>query len=68
MREAAAAAIIATQVVLCDNAHLFALLYGLADDKKNLLMYLFDKYGVCRTTGSSSVNRLEREMGFCRMC
>jgi len=61
VREAAAAAIIAAQVVLRDDAHLFALLDGLADDKKNLLTYLFDKHGV-RGIGSGSVDRLEREM------
>ena len=37
------------------------LLNGLADDKKNLLTYLFDKHGV-RGLGSGSVDRLEREM------
>jgi len=64
VREAAAAAIIAAQVVLRDDAHLFALLDGLADDKKNLLTYLFDKHGVRGMVGSggSSVDRLEREM------
>jgi CLIP-associating protein 1/2 len=48
---AAAAAIIAMQVVLHDDAHLFMLLDGLADDKKNLLMYLFDKHGVRGMSG-----------------
>jgi len=62
VREAAAAAIIAAQVVLRDDAHLFALLDGLADDKKNLLTYLFDKHGVRGVAGSGSVDRLEREM------
>ena len=62
VREAAAAAIIAAQVVLRDDAHLFALLDGLADDKKNLLTYLFDKHGVRGATGSGGVDRLEREM------
>ncbi|KAF8271791.1 clasp N terminal-domain-containing protein [Lactarius quietus] len=49
-------------VVLRDDAHLFALLDGLADDKKNLLTYLFDKHGVRGVDGSGSVDRLEREM------
>lgn len=62
VREAAAAAIIAAQVVLRDDAHLFALLDGLADDKKNLLTYLFDKHGVRGMASSGSVDRLEREM------
>jgi len=61
--KAAAAAIIAAQVVLRDDAHLFALLDGLADDKKNLLTYLFDKHGVRGMAGSGGgVDRLEREM------
>jgi len=46
VREAAAAATIAVQIMLCDDAYLFALLDGLADDKNNLLTYLFDKHGV----------------------
>src|SRR6266702_3375205 len=33
-----------------------------ADDKKNLLTYLFDKHGVRGAEGSGSVDRLEREM------
>lgn len=65
VREAAAAAIIAAQLVLRDEAHLFALLDGLPDDKKNLLTYLFDKHG-CRDTsevlGPSRTEKLEREM------
>ncbi|KAF8897283.1 clasp N terminal-domain-containing protein [Infundibulicybe gibba] len=51
VRESAAAAIIAAQLVLRDETHLFSLLDGLADEKKNLLTYLFDKHGV---RGSSS--------------
>ena len=50
VREAATTAIIAAQVVLHD---------GLADDKKNLLMYLFDKQGIRGMTGSGSVDCLE---------
>ena len=46
MREAATAAIIAAQMVLRDETHLFTLLDGLPDEKKNLLTYLFDKHGV----------------------
>ncbi|TFK27085.1 hypothetical protein FA15DRAFT_666821 [Coprinopsis marcescibilis] len=45
VRESAASCIIAAQLVLRDETHLFALLDGLADDKKNLLTYLFDKHG-----------------------
>ncbi|KAI0301798.1 clasp N terminal-domain-containing protein [Multifurca ochricompacta] len=62
VREAAAATIIAAQVVLRDDTHLFALLDGLADDKKNLLTYLFDKHGVRGMDTSGSADRLEREM------
>ncbi len=45
VRESAATAIIASQLVLGDETHLFTLLDGLADQKKNLLTYLFDKHG-----------------------
>ncbi|KAI0684173.1 clasp N terminal-domain-containing protein [Cytidiella melzeri] len=69
VREAAAASIIAAQLVLQDEGHLFALLAGLPEDKKNLLAYLFDKHG-CRSSASSNgkppkpvgVEKLEREM------
>jgi len=40
VHEAATVAIIMAQVVLRDNVHLFALLDRLADNKKNLPMYL----------------------------
>ncbi|PCH41419.1 hypothetical protein WOLCODRAFT_89263 [Wolfiporia cocos MD-104 SS10] len=64
VREAAAASIIAAQLVLRDETHLFALLDGLPDDKKNLLTYLFDKHGSRGNgaLGPSSVEKLEREM------
>lgn len=39
-------------MVLNDQAHLFALLDGLSDEKKNFLTYLFDK----------NVNRDDMEM------
>lgn len=68
MRESAAAAIIASQLVLRDETHLFALLDGLPNDKKNLLTYLFDKHGARGTiegvgppTGSGA-EKLEKEM------
>ena len=44
MREAATAATIAAQMVLRDETHLFTLLDGLPDEKKNLLTYMFDKH------------------------
>ncbi|KAH9951783.1 clasp N terminal-domain-containing protein [Amylocystis lapponica] len=65
VREAAAASIIAAQLVLRDETHLFALLDGLPDDKKNLLTYLFDKHGsrgAVETSGSSGMEKLEKEM------
>jgi len=64
IREAAAASIIAAQLVLRDETHLFALLDGLADDKKNLLTYLFDKHGARGHTLSngSGMEKLEKEM------
>lgn len=65
MREAAAASIIAAQLVLRDEAHLFALLDGLPEDKKNLLTYLFDKHGCRGSVGKeaqSGMEKLEKEM------
>lgn len=68
VREAAAASIIAAQLVLRDEAHLFALLDPLPEDKKNLLTYLFDKHGVRGASraaaglGTSGMDKLEREM------
>ncbi|KIP12816.1 hypothetical protein PHLGIDRAFT_97512 [Phlebiopsis gigantea 11061_1 CR5-6] len=71
VREAAAASIIAAQLVLRDEAHLFLLLDGLPEDKKNLLTYLFDKHH-CRGSlagagagglfEASGMDKLEREM------
>ncbi|ESK97479.1 heat repeat containing protein [Moniliophthora roreri MCA 2997] len=60
VREAAAAAIISAQVVLQDETHLFTLLDGLADEKKNLLTYLFDKHGA-RGSGSG-MEKLQKEL------
>jgi len=65
IRESAAVSIIAAQLVLRDETHLFALLDGLADDKKNLLTYLFDKYGtrgMTASSGKSGFDRLEKEI------
>jgi len=65
VRESAAACIIAAQLVLRDETHLFALLDGLPDDKKNLLTYLFDKHGVRNPTADSSdsgIDKLEKEL------
>lgn len=65
IRESAAASIIAAQLVLHDETHLFALLDGLADDKKNLLTYLFDKHGARGMTASNEktgLDKLEKEI------
>ena len=65
MREAATAATIAAQMVLRDETHLFTLLDGLPDEKKNLLTYMFDKHGARGPTngaGTSPMDKLEREM------
>lgn len=63
VREAAASAIIAAQLVLHDETHLFALLDGLADDKKNLLTYLFEKHSArASVNGGTGAEKLEREM------
>ena len=63
VREAAASAIIAAQLVLHDETHLFALLDGLADDKKNLLTYLFEKHSArAPGVGATGAEKLEREM------
>ncbi|KAK2466497.1 hypothetical protein APHAL10511_002139 [Amanita phalloides] len=68
VRESAAASIIAAQLVLRDETHLFALLDGLADDKKNLLTYLFDKHGARgmsptrHSQGSLGMDKLEKEI------
>jgi CLIP-associating protein 1/2 len=65
VRESAAACIIAAQLVLRDETHLFALLDGLADEKKNLLTYLFDKHGARGVPVNSShggIDKLEKEI------
>ncbi|KIY67338.1 hypothetical protein CYLTODRAFT_490690 [Cylindrobasidium torrendii FP15055 ss-10] len=62
IRESAAAVIIAAQVVIRDESQLFELLTGLADEKKNLLTYLFDKHGARGAATLKGVNRLEKEM------
>ncbi|KAG8774671.1 suppressor of tub2 mutation, partial [Serendipita sp. 405] len=70
VREAAASAIIAAQLVLRDETYLFTMLASLSDEKKNLLTYLFDKHGargpVEGVTGGSApaggLDKLEKEM------
>ncbi|KAF9246968.1 clasp N terminal-domain-containing protein [Melanogaster broomeanus] len=69
IREAAYAAIIASQLVLRDEAHLFALLDGLDDNKKNLLTYYFEKHGAreldfsAGSAGTAGMMKLEGQMG-----
>jgi CLIP-associating protein 1/2 len=66
IREAAYATIIAAQLVLRDETHLFALLDGLDDNKKNLLTYYFDKHDA-RDLGvdgnGAGMSKLEGQMG-----
>jgi len=65
IRESAAAVIISAQMVIRDEAHLFALLDGLADDKKNLLTYLFERHDARSLTSGddhSGMDKLEKEM------
>lgn len=66
IREAAYATIIAAQLVLRDETHLFALLDGLDDNKKNLLTYYFDKHDarVLGVDGNGvGMMKLEGQMG-----
>lgn len=69
VREAAYAAIIAAQLVLRDEGHLFALLDGLDDNKKNLLTYYFEKHGArgldfaVTSGGGAGMTKLEGQMG-----
>ncbi|KAG8830341.1 suppressor of tub2 mutation [Serendipita sp. 399] len=70
VREAAASAIIAAQLVLRDETYLFTMLASLSDEKKNLLTYLFDKHGARgpvegvtgATTQMGGLDKLEKEM------
>ena len=65
MREAAAASIIAAQLVIQDETHVFTLLDGLPEDKKNLLAYLFDKHssrGSNGSIGQSGIDKLGKEI------
>lgn len=54
--------IISAQIVLRDEAHLFSLLDGLADDKKNLLTYLFERHDARGGSAGGGMNKLEKEM------
>ena len=62
VRESAATCIIAAQVVLRDETHLFTLLDGLPDEKENLLTYLFDKHGARGNRSVNGTEKLEKEM------
>ncbi|KAF7301458.1 hypothetical protein MIND_00711100 [Mycena indigotica] len=61
-RESAATVIIAAQLALRDETHLFTLLDGLEDSQKNLLTYLFSKHGARAEGNSTGASRLEKEM------
>lgn len=62
MRESAATCIVGAQLVLRDERHLFTLLDGLPDEKKNLLTYLFDKHGARGAKELNGTEKLEEEM------
>jgi CLIP-associating protein 1/2 len=70
VREAAAAAITAAQLVLRDETYLFTMLASLSEEKKNLLTYLFDKHGARGAVEGVNIgnipqgglDRLEKEM------
>lgn len=70
VRESAAAAITAAQLVLRDETYLFTMLASLSEEKKNLLTYLFDKHGArgavegvnAGNIPQGGLDRLEKEM------
>jgi CLIP-associating protein 1/2 len=66
VRSAASMVVVASQIVLGDQAHLFALLDGLSEEKKNFLTYMFNKNGVhageTMAKSGTSFRRVELEM------
>jgi CLIP-associating protein 1/2 len=56
VRECAVEAIVAAQMVLRDQTHLFTLLDGLTDDKKDFLTYMFAKHQVSDQTDPANVS------------
>jgi CLIP-associating protein 1/2 len=53
------------QMVIRDEAHLFTLLDGLPEDKKNLLTYLFERHDARSSVSDgdhSGMDKLEKEM------
>lgn len=70
VREAAAAAITAAQIILQDETYLFTMLASLTEEKKNLLTYLFDKHGArgavegvtAGNTAQGGLDKLDKEM------
>lgn len=63
VRSAASMVVVASQVVLQDQAHLFALLDGLSEEKKNFLTYMFNKNEIQNTLQENQVlkpRRLQR--------
>jgi CLIP-associating protein 1/2 len=54
--------VVAAQIVLQDQAHLFTLLDGLSEEKKNFLTYIFSKNDVQNVTPESSSNQQSPQM------
>ncbi|KZT58787.1 ARM repeat-containing protein [Calocera cornea HHB12733] len=61
VREAASLAVVAAQLVLQDEIHLFMLLDGLDNGKKNLLIYYFEKYKI--RSADDTVTHTHRRQG-----
>ncbi|KZO89873.1 ARM repeat-containing protein [Calocera viscosa TUFC12733] len=61
VREAASLAVVAAQLVLQDEIHLFMLLDGLDNGKKNLLIYYFEKYKI--RSAEDTVTHTHRRQG-----
>ncbi|EJT97660.1 hypothetical protein DACRYDRAFT_119320 [Dacryopinax primogenitus] len=61
VREAASLAVVAAQLVLQDEIHLFMLLDGLDNGKKNLLIYYFEKYKI--RSADDTVTQTHRRQG-----
>jgi CLIP-associating protein 1/2 len=56
VRSAASMVVVSAQMVLYDQAHLFTLLDGLSEEKKNFLTYLFDKNRIQPSDGDKPMN------------
>jgi CLIP-associating protein 1/2 len=58
VRSATSMVVVSAQMVLNDQAHLFTLLDGLSEEKKNFLTYLFDKNRIQPSDGNKPLNEL----------